>query len=118
MKRDTPRDESLGTVHIWTKDAKVPAIVGNLLDERVPRVSHRHSTDAGGRHDIRHDALIPVYYVHGGNDSSAVQRLATRVGALHGAICLPAAADWLAQRIAGHVNRAVDVVVIVKGGAY
>lgn len=103
-------DPGFGKVNVYSVKGSVPKIVADLLDDRVEAVGHistpKENTDRA-----------VDWFVHGGRDSSAVQREAINHGAgRYGAISLPAAGAWLRERIRDAVMTGQDVSIWVKGG--
>lgn len=121
-------DPSLGTVHVWSKDGKIPAALADLIDGNVARIGHRHTDDTGvaATHEARREfvpSAIPRFYVTAGSVDRSASVSANLVGAVHGVICLPTKRDpgagqWLREQIARRVNAGLTVIICVRGGAW
>jgi hypothetical protein len=134
MKAPSLFDPKLGTVHVWSKDGKIPKAVADLIDSNVAVLGHAHSDpDIGVAATVESrqaftwaaGAGMPRgrFYVTTGSDGSAAATSAHLVGARHGVTCLPTkkspgAGQWLREQIAQRVTAGLDVMIVVRGGAY
>ena len=126
-------DPGKGTVHVWSKDGRIPSALADLIDSNIPRVGHVHSDETGAaatvaaRRELRWSSdarpFGRMYVTSGRGDDRAARMGARLAGALDGPACLPTAKDpgagqWLRERIARRVNAGLDVTIVVRGGAW
>lgn len=133
MKAPSLFDPQLGTVHVWSKDGRIPKALDDLIAGNVTRVGHAHSdpevgvasTEAARRVFALTDysKTYGRYYVTTGRTDKAATVSAGLVGARHGVTCLPTkkspgAGQWLREQIARRVTAGLDVLIVVRGGAW
>lgn len=129
MKAPALFDPKLGTVHVWSKDGRIPAVLADMIDGNVNRVAKRHTTDLGAATDESRfafnwtDQAYGRFYVTTAGDTRATQLAANLVGAREGVTCLPTkkspgAGQWLREQIGRRVKAGLDVTIVVRGGAW
>lgn len=126
-------DPGKGTVHVWSKDGRIPKALADLIDGDVQQVGHVHSDDTGAAATVAARTALHwssdnrpfgrLYVTAGRGDDRAAQMGARLAGALDGPACLPTPKDpgagqWLRERIARRVNARLDVTIVVRGGAW
>jgi len=132
MKAPSLFDPDLGTVHVWSKDGKVPRALADLINENVKRVGHKHTDTTGvvstpeARAMFAWDAKTvrrQRFYVTAGQIDKTSVVNSHLFGAPHGPTCLPTkrspgAGQWLREQIAMRVGVGLDVLICVKGGSW
>lgn len=126
-------DPGKGTVHVWSKDGRIPAALADLIDSNIARVGHTHSDETGSvatvaaRRDLKWSSdnrpFGRLYVTAGRGDDRGARAGARLAGALDGPACLPTPRDpgagqWIRERIARRVNAGLDVTVVCRGGAW
>jgi hypothetical protein len=94
-QRRPPVISRLGQVIFWGAKAVVPAEIRDCLPPGAPLATHDSNRDWPVRADY--------YVIVEQNLTSAMEREAAHLFALP--VCLPAAKDWLAEKIEARVKR-------------
>ncbi len=97
-------DEHRGVVHVYATDGRYPALLLDLVDEQTRVEQHNTMPE-------RADYLV----IAGGSLSVQRERMAARLLSLP--VVLPAAGEWLRDKIAQRTNGGNDIHLVVYRAA-
>ena len=108
-KRPQVFDETKGTVRIWSREARVPGKVSDLIPGDVRREAKSHSDKIG----LPAEGVPTVvdFYCTMRIPTTGDIRRAHLMGSEYGAIDIPAQHAWLRPRLAALVEAGCDVTL-------